>query len=198
MNKIIVPGYVGRFIARAKARDVAFKYRMGNGFAGDINRAHPFSVEPCLVDSSSPPLGYGLAVVLNAGGTGVRQLAAGDAGITAIYGITVRPYPIQQKVSTDLSASFGGATPPTDQVIDVLRLGYILVPLYGTAVKGGAVYVRVQNPGVAPAQVVGGCEAVDDGGNTAGPILNCAFNGPADASTPPVGELIVNSMANIT
>ena len=35
---------------RQKTRDVAFTFRMGAGFAGDVNRTHPASIEPVMIE----------------------------------------------------------------------------------------------------------------------------------------------------
>lgn len=178
-----------REMGRARTCDVAFTYRMGAGFAGDVNRTHPFSVEPALIDASAPPLGYGLAVLADAASNGVRQIAAGDQGTVYIYGVTVRPYPTQQQ-SGGMSSPFGSVTPPASGVIDVLRMGYIMVPIVGAVAKGGLVYVWAAASGGGHLQ--GGFEAASSAGNTiALPITLAEFNGPADANG--IGELVLKN-----
>ncbi len=179
----------GVYVGRRRTRDVAFTYRMGAGFAGDINRTHPFSSEASLIDPTNPPLGYGLAVLPVAASNGVRQMAAADQGGTYIYGVTVRPYPTQQQ-SGGMSASIGTTTPPVSGVIDILKLGYIMVPIVNTggapATKGGAVFVWCAASGGGHLQ--GGFETAATGGSTiALPLTFATFNGPADSSG--IGEL---------
>src|SRR5271170_8003134 len=83
-------------------RDAAFTFRMGAGFVGDVNRTHPVTIEPCLIDPTYPALNYGVAVLADqAAPNGVRGLQTSDSGITAIYGITVRPFPLQQQSTTN-------------------------------------------------------------------------------------------------
>lgn len=179
----------GRFVGRARTHDaynpMAFGFRMGTGQPGTVNRSHPSSVEPAQMDLDSPVLGYGLAVVASAANPNtIRQIAAGDGALTKIYGVSVRPYPVQQATG-GYNAPFGSVAPPTQQPLDVLTSGYILVPVYGTPAKGGAVYVWIAAttgdgiPGTDHIQ--GGFEAQADGGNTialADTIGNVEFNGP--------------------
>lgn len=128
---------------------VAFTFRMGAGFAGDVSRAHPFGVEPVLNDPTNPVLAYGLACVYTATGNTVRQMAAGDSSLTNISGILVRPFPQQAPSAPQIyggtgtvAAPFGDiGTPPAGQPVDILKQGYIAVPIVGTPVKGGAVFV---------------------------------------------------------
>jgi hypothetical protein len=173
----------GRFVGRVRTHDVAFQYRMGAGFPGDVNRTHPASIEPTLIDSNSPPLGYGLAVVVDPTTQGVRQMAAGDSTLDAIYGITVRPFPTQQSSASNYGAiGIGSATPPTSGVMDVLRSGYIMGQLSGATqpVKGGRVYVWVAAS--SGGHIQGGFEAAATGGSTIQLDEKTYFNGPADAS----------------
>jgi hypothetical protein len=169
---------------RMKTRDVAFTYRMGAGFAGDVNRTHPASIEPTLIDASAPPTAYGQPVLVDATTQGVRPFTTGDQSntVAAGYGITVRPYPFQQSSASNFgAAAIGAATPPVTGIMDTLRAGYIMVNLAagGAPVKGGAVYVwAVATSG---AHVQGGVEAAYSAGNTT-QLLNATFNGSPDAS----------------
>ena len=125
---------------RARTRDVAFPYRMGAGFPGTVNRTHPASIVPRKINTSTPPLAYGMGVLVTA--NSVRQIAAGDTAVTRLYGIAVRPYPTQQQ-SGGMTATIGAATPPTSGVMDVLRSGFISVRVNGTCLVGqygGGVY----------------------------------------------------------
>lgn len=167
---------------RMKAKDAAFQFRMGAGFPGDVNRTHPVSIEPALPNASTPPTLYGEAVLVDTATNSVRPFAAGDTGVTAAYGITVRPYPFQQSSASNYgAAALGSAAPPTTGAIDIMRSGYMTVQIpAGVAVtKGGAVYVWCAAS--SGAHVQGGFEGAASGGNTAA-LAGCTFNGPADAS----------------
>ena len=182
----------GEFMGRQRTCDISIGYRMGAGFPGDVNRTHPASIEACLVDANSPPTAYGQAVVIDPTTQGVRPLSAGDSALTDIYGITVRPFPIQGQSSTNFGASnIGAATPPTSQPMDVLRSGYIMATLNGStaAVKGGAVYVWIAAS--SGSHVQGGFEAAATGGSTIQLGVKTTFNGPADASG--VVEIVYNA-----
>lgn len=200
MNKLFRPGapaIIGRALAvlrprevdmgRRRTCDVAFTYRMGAGFPGDVNRTHPFSVEPCLIDAANPPTAYGQAVVIGVN-NGVRRVLAGDDALTLIYGVTVRPFPFQQSTG-GMSASIGAATPPISGVIDVLRLGYIMVQLNGAPAKGDPLYVwaAAAAGGELPAQFT----TTTTAGSTIGPLAGSSnFNGPPDTSG--VGEIYLS------
>jgi hypothetical protein len=138
-----------------------FAYRMGAGFAGDVGRFHPFTIEPCRISATSPPLTPGVAVVMDPATMSVRALAAGDTALTSIYGITVRAYPTQG--GTPSSAPFGRVvlgTPGqlnTDGAVDVLRMGYIMAPVVGNSRKGDPVFVWIAASGGGHVQ--GGFEA---------------------------------------
>lgn len=178
-----------RFVFRDNAGN-AFIYRMGAGFPGDVNRPTGLWIEPCLIDASAPPTLYGQGVVVDATTEGVRPIVAGDSALTDIYGVTVRPFPLQQNSVTPAQ---GTAVPPTSGIIDVLRSGYIVVQLGNGqltgAVKGqyisgaaGAVYVWfAANSGN---HVQGSFEASTSGSAfqlTAGQARS-TFNGVQDAS----------------
>lgn len=170
---------------RSRTCDVAFAYRMGAGFPGDVNRTHPASIEPARQDDDTPMTLYGQAAIATKDAdNAVRPFAAADTGLDTMWGVSVRPFPTQQTTGGP-AASFGVAVPPTNGPIDILRSGYIMVKIPAAeaalAFKGGAVFVRCQNsPGAD--DPVGGFKAQADGGNTA--ALNVKvyqFNGPADA-----------------
>lgn len=169
---------------RMKTRDVAFTFRMGAGFEGDVNRTHPASIEPALINAAAPPTAYGQPVLVDATSHGVRPFVAGDQSntVAAGYGMTVRPYPTQQSSASNFGeATLGSAVPPATGVIDVLRAGYIMakLPAGGTPVKGGLVYVwAAASTGL---HVQGTIEAAYSAGNTT-QLLNATFNGSPDAS----------------
>jgi hypothetical protein len=171
----------------------SFQYRMGAGFAGDVSRFHPFTIEPCRISATSPPLAYGQAVIMDPATMSVRAIAAGDTAATSIWGITVRPYPGQ--AGTPPSTPFGrvvlgaAAAPGTDGAIDVLRMGYIMAPVVGNSRKGDPVYVWIAVSGGGHTQ--GGFETTAASTNT---ILlagaTTTFNSVPDANG--VAEIIFN------
>lgn len=173
-------------IRDARTTDVAFPYRMGAGFPGEVTRSS-FSnqIEPALINVATPPLAYGAGVVVDTTTNSVRQMAAGDTALTKIYGVTVRPFP-QQASNTNGNAygavALGTAgVPPTTGVIDVLREGYVMVKLSngGTATKQGAVFLWVATS--TDNHVQGGFEVAASAGNTIA-LTDCWFNGPSDAN----------------
>ena len=171
----------------ARPTSTAIKYRMGAGFAGDVNRTHPASIEPCFPDATNPPTAYGQAVVVDSTSANVRKLisTASDNGFDTIYGITVRPYPASQLTATTSGApaDLGDATPPTDRVIDVLRAGYIMVKLptgITGAKKGGRVYMwAVASTG---SHVLGGFEVSACSGKAFLIDEKTYYNGVEDSS----------------
>ena len=176
---VAAPAIIHR--GRARTCDVAFNYRMPAGFAGDVNRTHPASIEPCLLDPTNPPTFYGQAVLVNGSSQGVVKVGVtDDHALTDIYGVTVRPYPIQQQ-SGGMSSPFGAGAIPAAQPVDVLKSGYIMVPVVGVPVKGGQVHVwAVPSTG---SHVAGGFEASSSAGNTIDlPISTYTFNGGPDAN----------------
>lgn len=162
----------------------AFQFRMPAGFPGDVNRGHPSSIEPCLVDAAAPPTAFGQAVVVDATTEGVRPIVAGDSALTLIWGITVRPYPFQASTGGAYgSAAFGSATPQTPGAIDVLKAGYIMAKLNVGSVsptKGAPVYIWYA--ATSGNHIQGGFESANTGGSTLqlDPSLY-SFNGPSDA-----------------
>ncbi len=158
---------------------VAFTYRMGAGFPGDVNRTHPASITTELTGTAAPTA-YGQAVIADTNGA-MRPFTTGDAAQNA-WGVTVRAFPVQQSTTSNAygAAGFGSVTPPAG-TIDVLRSGFIIVnlPNGGTTVKGGAVYVRVAAS--SGNHVIGAFEAASDSTNTV-LVQNATFNGAPDAS----------------
>lgn len=167
---------------RARTHDVAFTYRMGAGFPGDVNRMHPASILPGLMDVDDPCTAYGYPVLVDTATNAYRGMTAADDAVTVIAGVLVRPFPTQQTTG-GMTASLGAATPPTSGVIDVLNDGFIMTKLSDFAAnpptKGGAVFVWTAAS--AGNHVVGGFEAVATGGSTAA-IANARFNGPPDSA----------------
>jgi hypothetical protein len=177
-----------------RTRDIAIDFRMLAGFAGAVNRTHPASIEPVLIDSTAPPLYYGQGVVIDPTTEGVRPLVAGDSGLTDVYGITVRPYPISQTTGTlPLSATIGSATPPTGGLMDVLKFGYISIPFNNVdnaPVKGGPAFIWTAV--TSGAHVQGLWEATDSGSVIqVGTVPRTVYQGGWDANY--VGELIFHA-----
>ena len=164
--------------------DIAIPFRMGAGFAGDVNRSHPASIEPVAVMPTSPPTAYGQAVVGDVASQGVRPLQVGDSG-TSIYGVTVRSYPTQQTVG-GMNAAIGFAYANPTGVQDVIKRGYVLVPVVGVSAKFGPVYIWTAAS--TGAHFTGGFEAASSGGNTA-LLANATWNGGPDATG--IAELIL-------
>lgn len=169
-------------VTRARTHDVAFQFRMGAGFAGDINRTHPFDCVPERQDVSDPITLYGNGCMMDTTNGTVRAIIAGDQSDATpinLYGVLVRPFPTQQ---SSTSQALGTSTPPTaPAILDILTEGLIMVKVNGAAVptKRGAVYVWCSAS--TGAHVVGGFEAAADAGDTVR-ITNAYFNGPPDAN----------------
>ena len=175
---------------RCKTRDIAITFRMQGGFPGDVNRTHPATITPELMDSVSPVTAYGYPCLIDsaadAGQGGVRAFATTDHSDTvpvAAWGVLVRPFPIQQQAATNYgAASIGAATPPTTGIIDTLRSGFISVaiPAGQAPIKNSPVYVWCAASS-SGAHVLGGFEAVYVSGSTV-QLSNAVFNGSPDAS----------------
>jgi hypothetical protein len=153
----------------------AYQFRMPAGFAGDLQRAEVATIETQLIDSSTPPTVFGVAVKYVAGKVQPINNAADTAAL--VQGVNLRPYPIQGNGTDPL----GTSTPPTSGVTDILKRGYVMVSLGGVAAaaKGGTVFVRVATPSAG--KPLGGFEAASDTTNTVALPSNCYFTGPADA-----------------
>jgi hypothetical protein len=169
-------------VVRARTNDVAFGFRMGAGFPGDVNRSGMFSIMPSLQDTTNPVRLYGDAVLMNATGNTVRGFIAGDTAVTRVDGILVRPYPFQQQ-SGGMSASIGAAVPPVGPaIVDVLRAGFGMVKCNNFAVipslKGGAVYVWIA--ATSGNHIQGGFEAASSGSTVT--IANARWASPPDSS----------------
>lgn len=175
--------------------DVAFPFRMGSGFPGDVNRTHPASIEPTIMSNTPVPF-YGFPVVIAADGTnGVRPLGAGDGALTTIYGVAVRPFPQQQATGASAfgAQAFGVGVPPANVPVDVLRQGYITVQLPSDSAivaKGGPVFVWTAAS--AGTHTQGGFEGTNPAGNgIALAPTRYMFNGPQDASG--FAEVVITS-----
>lgn len=138
------PRRLGRF-RTVDNTSTSILYQLPAGAPGTVTRLHPDSIWPALIDGTSPPLYYGEGVVIDPTTQGVRPLVSTDDLLTDVYGITVRPFPLQQ-TSGGMSASNNAATPPAFGVIDVLTIGGILIQFNNSGsapVKGGQPYIWV-------------------------------------------------------
>lgn len=177
---------VGR--TRDTVSGTAINFRMLAGFAGDVNRNHPVSIEPCLIDASAPPLYYGQGVLIDATTQGVRPLVAGDQALTDVYGFTVRPFPLQQN---SVAPAFGNATPPVSGVIDIMRKGYMMVPFNASGsapVKGAGYYIWTAATSGAHIQGLGETASPAGNGMQVGTAPSTTVQGGWDANN--VGELV--------
>ena len=154
---------------------VSYTTRMPSGFPGRVTRSDSLTIEPGIIDQATPPTVFG-AFVKNVAGK-LQPIAASDAA-TVVYGVLVSAYPTQST-----SNPLGVATPPASGVIDVLRRGYVSVPLQGgTAVKGAAVYV-VTTAGTGFPVATIATAASPGGGSAAVAVANTFFTGPADSGS---------------
>jgi hypothetical protein len=181
----------GRFVGRCRVHDDAITFHMRAGFAGTVTRSHPVAIEPVLNSVNAPTRLIGDAVIIDASDTnkGLRSLVAGDSGLTAVYGIVVRPFPTQSPTTPQNfggTGALGAAQTPQPGAMDVCRMGYILVQVNvgeTTPVKGGIVYVRVA--ATSGNHVQGNYETTASGGNnialtSAGSIAT--YQGGVDAN----------------
>ncbi|MCP1120105.1 structural cement protein Gp24 [Robbsia andropogonis] len=154
----------------------AYQFRMPAGFAGDLQRSEVSTIETQMIDTTAPPTAFGVAVKVVSGKIQPINLSTDTAA--SVYGINLRPFPIQGSGTDPL----GTSTPPVAGFVDVLKRGYVNVSLGGTtaAAKNGAVYIRVA--GAATGKPLGGFEAAADS-TAANTVLlaNAYFTGPADA-----------------
>lgn len=171
-------------VIRSRTRDVAFQFRMGAGFPGDINRVHPFSVLPALMNETDPIRLYGDPAIAVNGADGItyRGFKAGDTRVI-VDGILVRSYPIQQQATTGVSSPIGAAAAPTSGVIDVLEDGFIMVKCNDFAANppSRTAPVTVRIAATSGNRIQGGFHALADGANTV-TITNARWNGVADAN----------------
>ncbi len=164
----------------------AFTFRAGAGFPGEVSRQENSIIEPFVINASTPPLLYGIAMIVDTT-TGIsRPYAAGDTAITTPFGVLVRPFPSSQASATNFgNTPLGGAgVPPSSGPASLLVSGYIIVqvPVGSTAaVKNWPVFVwAAATSGV---HIQGGFETAASGGNTAALSTSlCHFNGQQDAN----------------
>ncbi|HEU0215152.1 MAG TPA: hypothetical protein VFQ90_00725 [Stellaceae bacterium] len=141
-------------------------------------------IEPCASDPTNPPPQLGIVVTIDGASSGVRPIAAATE---APYGVMVRAYPTQAPNATGYygAQGFGPVVPwlaagqPLKNV-DVLRQGYILVPVNGQPKKGNPVHIWFA-ASAAP-HVQGGFEAAATAGSTIELGGGTTFNGSPDAN----------------
>ena len=157
--------------------------RMPAGIPGAANRhsAGGLTITPEVQDEDLPVTAYGVPVKVSATG-GMTPVKAGSAD-SDVYGVLVRPFPLQAVSTTGYSGAVdlgpASAVPPTQGTVDVLQKGFINVLLGGdtAAVKNGQVYIWIA--ATAGTSIQGGFVAAADGGNTI--LCPARFRGPADA-----------------
>ena len=151
----------------------SFLFRMPYGIPGDVTRQSQATIEPGVYNASLPFPYFGLFGKIASGK--FVPITTGDTA-SAVYGLLVRPYPIQGANASD---PLGTSVPPTSGVADVMRRGYANVKVNaGTAQLGGAVYIRVA--AASAGKPIGGIEAAADGANTI-TVTGALFMGAADA-----------------
>lgn len=147
MKKSLIALAVSQLLHRSipsRTLDISIGYRMNAGFAGDVNRMHPASIVPRLMDAANPIRLYGDPCTLGASNS-VRGFGAGDAALTRIRGVLVRPA-IAQINTGGMTQTIGGGTPPQSAApVDIIEDGHVMVKCNnvgaGAPVLGGAVYV---------------------------------------------------------
>ena len=164
-------------VTRARTHDVAFQFRMGAGFPGDVNRTHPASIIAGLMDQTNIVRLFGDIVLT--GTNAYRGILSSDTATLNAAGVAVRPYPTQQ-ASGGMSSTFGVGAPATNQPLDIINDGYVIVKCnVGTPAKGGAVYVYT---GASTGSHVQGSGVETSAGANLTLVSNMMFNGPADAN----------------
>lgn len=174
----------------------AFTFRAGAGFPGEITRQENSISEPVVLNAATPPLLYGIPMVVDqtGGAAGqVRPMVAGDVGLSNFYGVLVRTFPSSQASATNFgNTPLGGAgVPPSSGPASLVISGYIAVQVpAGSALANKNGLVFVWTAASTGAHVQGGFETAASGGNTAAITGTTHFNGPQDANG--VIELVFN------
>ena len=157
---------------------VAFLYRMPSGIAGCYNRAEHLTVEAGILLAGSVPPTYGLPVAVDPTSGKYRAMRTTDTA-DDVAGFLVRPYPASSLGNT--SDTFGLGAPDPRFTANILKRGYLMVTIGGTAAapKGGTIYIRIGAP--AAGKPMGGLEGAADGTNTIALPRTSYWMGPADA-----------------
>lgn len=176
---------------RARTHDNnSFSYRMGAGFAGDVNRTHPASIYPGIQDSTTPVRRYGEGALLDTTHNAWRGLKAADGSDSVpiiLNGVLVRDYPVQAATA---AGNFGQQTlsdsvsaPSSGVVLSWLMSGRIIVKVRGaspTALNINSpvyIFTAVDESG----HVQGGFETAAITGKTV-QVINARYRGPSDAN----------------
>jgi hypothetical protein len=175
-------------LVRAAVRDVAFQYRMGAGFPGDVNRTHPAEIEPALLLSTNAAFfAFGQMGIVDTASNSIEPIGvaqASDSVDLLPFGALVRSYPTQQQNGTNYgAASIGNVTPPTSGVADFARNALIMVQLnegVAAPTKGGRVYIWCA--ATSGDHIQGGYETEASAGNTVRLDPRYTYNGPPDAN----------------
>jgi hypothetical protein len=156
-----------------------FLYRMPVGYPGQLNRVEWAKTEAQAItpyNLANAPVAPGIGLVVDATTGFMRAPINSD---TSMYGILVREYPIQGGQADPL----GSYTLPLQGACSILKSGFIMVLVGGTAapIKYGPVYWRIN--GAATGKQIGGFEAAADvtSANTI-LIANAYFTGAMDAN----------------
>jgi hypothetical protein len=152
---------------------------MDVGYPGAVNRTQPATVQAEILNTTTPPLGYGTMLVMDSA-TGTLRPPTGTDTLAGFAGLYVRPYPRQSNLN--INDPLGTATPPTTGMGDVLKRGYMIVRLNTASpavVKGQPVGVFI---GAATAGNPAGGVTGAAPGATVLALTNSQFMGPADAN----------------
>lgn len=155
---------------------------MPHGCAGSYAR------QPDMIVSTRPAgarITFGAALKYDAAGA-VVPMGAGDTA-DAFVGAAAREIKSALEYLDQNTGRYA-----EKEAVPVFQRGAInVICQKGTAVLGGAVYVRVAENTSYPTAAVGGFEAEADGANTVA-LSNCQWAGPADANK--VAELRILTM----
>src|SRR5215831_2316577 len=162
---------------------VAYQYRIDTGYPGAVNRVHDASIVGEVINTTTPPLGYGTFVAMDAA-TGTIRTPTGSDVIGTIFGLYVRPYPTQGggPVNPIVNDPIYVGTPPNSGVGNVLKRGFMSVKLNAASpavVKGQPVGVFI---GTATTNNPTGGVTGAAPGATVLAVPNSYFLGPADAN----------------
>jgi hypothetical protein len=144
------------------------------GFVGNVSNEGYSLRKPRLVQAADPnAINFGETLVLNSNNSysSVKSFLAAAGTVTAALamGIATSNVNINPAYNTQGSSEAntpGGSFVP-GTICDALVQGTINVYCAnGTPTAGGAVYIRIALNGAIPNGVIGGLEAVADGGNT--------------------------------
>ena len=143
----------------------AIAFKAPSGFAGQLSR--PTAPFTNISEVTSAITNFGDVVDLTSGK--VQPITSGS---TVVFGIAVRAFPIQSQVFPN--AAIGAGAYAANTVADILKNGYIIVKVVGTANVGDTAYV-VTNASTA-GHPVGSIVASSTGAIAIGAVFNTAAN----------------------